>query len=312
VASNLVFFIIKLAAGLVTGSIAVLSDALDSGEDLIASGVALFSVRLALHPADLEHPYGHGKVESLGTMFEAGVIAAGAGFVTFYALSNITDEDRDIETTLGLIVMGAAFITNFFVGRYVFKVARETDSMILMADARHIMTNMAQAAAVATALMLVAITGNAIFDPIVALLLAAFLFYTAAQLLWQAINEIMDVSLPHGELELIEQAVRDGGPDVRGFHRLRARRSGPMRLIDMHLIMAPDATVTESHSVTEDIERRVKDHYPRSSLVIHVEPDDGRFRGPRDERAENRHAGRAGSISEPLPQAADEPHGHHH
>lgn len=310
-ASNLLFLVLKLAAGLISGSIAVLSDAIDSGEDLIASGVALFSVRLALRPPDLQHPYGYGKVESLGTVFEATVIAIGAAFIGYYALTHLTNEDRDVDTTIGLVVMSLAFAVNFFVARYVYKVGRETDSMILLADARHIMTNMAQAGAVVVALLLVATTGNAVFDPLVALLLVAFLALTAAQLFWQAIREILDVSLPEGEVNLIVAIVREH-PEVRGFHRLRARRSGPLRLIDVHLLMDPDSTVAESHGVIEEIEHKVEARYPRASIVIHAEPDDGRFRGPEDERVSESGAGRTGVLAEAQPDVPEELPGHHH
>lgn len=274
-ASNLTFLVLKLAAAIVSGSVALLGDAVDSAEDLIASAVALFSVRLAIRPPDLEHPFGHGKVESLGTIFEAGVISVGAIFITYSAIGHLDDENRDIETTFGLVVLAAAFVVNGLVARYVFQVANDTDSMILRADARHILTNMAQAGTVACALILVEVTGNALFDPIVALLLAAFLIYTAVQLLWVAIREVMDVSLPAAEIELISRVV-DDIPEARGIHSLRGRRSGPFRQIDMHVLMDPSTTVAESHDLIERIEQQVRAAYPRSSVLIHADPDDGR------------------------------------
>jgi cation diffusion facilitator family transporter len=296
--SNLTFLVLKLVAAAISGSIALLGDAVDSAEDLIASGVALFSVRLAMRPPDLEHPFGHGKVESLGTIFEAGVISVGAIFITLQALTNLDEPDREIETTVGLVVLAAAFVVNLFVARYVFQVANDTDSMILKADARHILTNMAQAATVAFALVLVEVTGNAIFDPIVALILAAFLMYTAVQLLWTAIREVMDVSLPADEIELISRVV-DDLPEARGIHSLRARRSGPFRQIDMHVLMDPATTVAESHDVIEQIEEQVRAAYPRSYILIHADPDDGRV---------EQHLPHA---KEDEPGLAERLHGHH-
>ncbi|HEX5939127.1 MAG TPA: cation diffusion facilitator family transporter [Dehalococcoidia bacterium] len=296
--SNLVFLLLKLVAAIVTGSVAILGDALDSAEDLIASGVALFSVRLAMRPPDLEHPFGHGKVESLGTIFEAGVISVGAVFITITAIGHLDDENRDIETTFGLVVMLAAFVVNGLVARYVFQVANDTDSMILRADARHILTNMAQAATVAFALVLVEVTGNAIWDSIVALLLAAFLFYTAVQLLWTAIREVMDVSLPAEEIELISRVV-DEEPEARGIHSLRARRSGPFRQIDMHVLMDPQITVAQSHDLIDRIEGQVRAAYPRSYVLIHADPDDGRLQEHLPEPEEDK------------PGLAERLHGHH-
>lgn len=296
--SNLVFLLLKLVAAIVTGSVAILGDAVDSAEDLIASGVALFSVRLAMRPPDLEHPFGHGKVESLGTIFEAGVISVGAVFITITAIGHLDDENRDIETTFGLVVMLAAFVVNGLVARYVFQVANDTDSMILRADARHILTNMAQAATVAFALVLVEVTGNAIWDPIVALLLAAFLLYTAVQLLWTAIREVMDVSLPAEEIELISRVV-DEEPEARGIHSLRARRSGPFRQIDMHVLMDPQITVAQSHDLIDRIEGQVRAAYPRSYVLIHADPDDGRLQEHLPEPEEDK------------PGLAERLHGHH-
>jgi cation diffusion facilitator family transporter len=282
--SNLSLLILKLVVGLISGSIGVLSDALDSGEDMVASAAALFSVSIARRPADLEHPYGHGKVETLAAAVEAGVISLGGIFITYQAIERIVHGGQDVDVGLGLMAMAVAAVLNTLVSRYVGRAAKATESLALASDAKHLQTNVVQALAVFTALVLVQVTGINLFDPIVALLLAAYLWFAAFGLLRNAVAEIMDVRLPEEDERHIQRSVLEHHPEVRGFHDLRTRRSGRLRYIELHLLVEPTRTIQEVHNLCDQIEADIQKRLPGSIVTIHAEPDDGRDLRPPEGR----------------------------
>jgi len=286
--SNLTLMVVKFVVGIMSGSIAVLSDAVDSAQDVIASLFAFVSIQFAGQPADEEHPYGHGKAESLAAAGQALLIAGGAGYIVARAVGRLIHHDFQIDTTPGLIALGATAAVNVGVVLYVGRAARLTGSVALRADTRHLWTNVVQAIGVVIALALVAITGDSIFDPIMALALAVYLTWTAAQIFLTALSEIMDVRLPHHEQELIEACLREHrSVGVRGYHHLRTRKAGRQRYIDLHLIVDPDQTVETAHTFCDELEEAIRARLPGAVVTIHLEPDDGRYRGPwHEERME--------------------------
>lgn len=291
--SNFVLMIAKLAVGLLTGSIAVLSDALDSAEDVVASTFALFSVRVSARPADADHPYGHGKAESLAAAGQALLIAGGAGFIIFQAVRRLTETDREIIVEPGLITMGVTAVANLGAALYVGRAARATGSPALAADTRHLWTNIAQALAVIVGLGLVGLTDRHIFDPIAALILSGYLLWTASQVSLRALEDIMDVSLPSEDIQAIEGCLAAHQAEAAGFHQLRTRRSGRQRHVDLHLVVDPHMSVAEVHDLCDRIESDIERRLPRTVVTIHVEPDDGRDWGPYHEAPEmeaRRHA----------------------
>jgi len=286
--SNLTLMILKFVVGILTGSIAVLSDAVDSAEDVVASAFAFVSIRLASQPADAEHPYGHGKAESIAAAGQALLIAGGGGFIIVAAVRRLIERDVEIDTAPGLIALAVTAALNVGVALYVGRAARLTGSVALTADTRHLWTNVAQAGGVIVALSLVALTGNTVFDPVLALVLAAYLLWTASQVLMAALSEIMDVRLPEREEQLIESCLSEHrGGGIRGYHHLRTRKAGRQRYIDLHLLVDPQATVETAHGLCDEIEEAIHACLPGAVVTIHLEPDDGRYRGPlHDERVE--------------------------
>jgi cation diffusion facilitator family transporter len=282
--SNFSLMILKLAVGVLTGSIAVLSDAVDSAEDALASSFAFLTIRLASRPADEEHPYGHGKAESIAAGGQAVLIAVGGAFIMFQAVRRLIERDIHIDTPPGLIAMSVTAVVNVAVLIYVARAARLTGSVALKADARHLWTNVAQAGAVMLALALVASTGNTIFDPIAALLLAIYLLWTAGQVFTAGLAEIMDVRLPEREELLVRSCLEEfEGVGARGYHRLRSRKAGRQRYIDFHLLVDPNQTVAAAHGLCDEIEQAIQTCIPGAVVTVHLEPDDGRLRRPSHE-----------------------------
>ena len=281
VVSNSIVLVLKLVVGLMTGSIAILSDAVDSAEDIGASSFDLWSVRLSAKPADLEHPYGHGKAEGIAAAAEAILIGAGGIFIFSQALRRLVGGGAEIDIGLGIIAMAITGAVNLSVALYVSRAAVATGSLALAAGTRHLWTNLAQAAAVILALVLVGLTGRREFDAIVALVLSGFLIFSATRIALGAFTQIMDVRLPPEEEDLIQETILRSGEDVRGFHKLRTRRSGRQRYVELHLIVDAAKSVREIHAICDRIEKDIVEALPGAEVTIHVEPDDGRFRQPR-------------------------------
>lgn len=272
--SNLTLMVLKLTVGVTTGSIAVLSDGIDSAEDAIASTFTFLSIRLSAQPADAQHPYGHGKAESIAAVAQGLLIAGGAVFIIIRAVQRLIEQDVDIETTPGLIALAITAAVNAGVLLYVARAARITGSMALRADTRHLTTNIAQAAAVFTALALVAITGNTVFDPLMALGLAVYLLWAAGSVSIEALSEIMDTRLPLAEEQLIEECLQ-ANTAVRSHHGLRTRKAGRHRYIDVHIAVNATETVERAHALSDELAASIQSKLPGAVVTIHLEPDDG-------------------------------------
>jgi cation diffusion facilitator family transporter len=281
-ATTICLLSLKLILGILSGSIAVLSDAIDSGTDVVGGTAALISIRVAAWPADQDHPYGHGKVESISASVAATVVAIGGGFVVFQSVRRLIVGSPEINVGLALAPMLVAAAANVVLTFYMRREARRARSLALASEATHLQTNVVQAGAVIAGLTVVGVTGLRLFDPLVALGLAAYMGWTAVHLARGALTEVMDVALPDEELRVIHDVISAHQDEIRGFHRLRSRKSGPTRHVDMHLLVDPHSTVEKVHAVCDQIEREISERLPGTTATIHPEPDDGRYRGPLD------------------------------
>ena len=281
-ATTICLLALKLILGIISGSIAVLSDALDSGTDVVGGTAALISIRVAAWPADRDHPYGHGKVESISASVAATVVAIGGGFVVFQSVRRLIVGSPEINVGLALAPMLVAAAANVILTFYMRREARRARSLALASEATHLQTNVVQAVAVIAGLTVVGVTGLRLFDPLVALGLAAYMGWAAVHLARAALTEVMDVALPDDELRAIHDVLVAHQDEIRGFHRLRSRKAGPTRHVDMHLLVDPHSTIEEVHTLCDRIEREISERLPGATVTIHPEPDDGRYRGPLD------------------------------
>ncbi len=278
--ANFGLMVLKLVVGVLTGSVAVLSDGVDSFQDMIAAGIAFVSVRFGRRPADLGHPYGHGRAETLAAGIQALLISGGAAFIVYSGVHRLIHPHHSIQTVPALITMALTAVINFGISRYSAHVAKVTRSPAIASDARHLMTNVVQAIAILAGLALVEITGRVVFDALLALALAMYLFWIAGSILWTTAGDILDVSLSRAEIDLIEQAIEAEDSGIVGYHRLRTRRAGQVPHIDFHLLVRRDMSVADSHVVADRIEARIRQQWPAAEIMIHVEPDDAAYDGP--------------------------------
>lgn len=271
--SNVVLTIMKLITGLLSGSVGILSEAIHSAIDLAASLVAYFSIKAAAVPADNDHPYGHGKYEDLSGLAEAILIFVAVAIIMHEAITKMLDlEGFHIETGWAIIVMIIAVITNIIVSRYLFKVAKDTDSLALLADAEHLRTDVYTSIGVLISLLLVHFTGYTIIDPITALLVAIFISFIAYKIIRLSIDKLVDISLPKEEEDIIKGILSNYSEEVISVHKFRTRKSGSDRFIDFHLTVESELTIKQGHILCDYIEHDIKKAIPNTYLSIHLEP----------------------------------------
>lgn len=279
VASNTTLVLLKVVVGLFTGSVSIISEAIHSGVDLLAALIAWFAVRTSGRPADEDHPFGHGKYENISGAVEALLIFLAAAWIIYEAVKKLLHPVPLEHVALGTVVMLISAVVNIIVSQRLFKVGRETDSVALQADAWHLRTDVYTSVGVMlglTALWLNDIIAPDVnlhwIDPIAAILVAMMIIKAAYHLTLESARDLLDVSLPADEEKWIRERVCDWSPTVRGFHRLRTRKSGAHRFIQFHLLVDGRTSVDESHRMNDEIVAAIKEQYPGSMVVIHMEP----------------------------------------
>jgi len=269
--SNTLLTLLKLTVGAISGSVSVMSEAAHSASDLIASWIAFISVRIADTPADDDHPYGHGKVESLSGMAEALLIFGAAGFIIYQATDKLVHGKGPEHVDLGLIAMFVSLAANSFISAHLFRVAKSTDSLALRADAEHLRTDVFTSLGVVIGLLLVRFTGMGWVDPVAGLVVALLILKASWRLTLDALNPLMDTHLPPEDREVV-RGVLDSEPRVLGYHKLRTRKSGSFRYVDAHVQLDDDLSLLEAHDITEELEDRIRDLLPHTEITLHTEP----------------------------------------
>lgn len=267
---NVALMVLKIGVGIAAGSVAVLSDGIDSGQDLVAASIAFASVRLGARPPDPGHPFGHGRIETMAATIQAGLIAGGGIFIVASAVYRLVNPPSEVGYDIGIVAMLIAAAANIALVRYTSRIARETNSPAIASEARHLWTNVVQAGAVILGLVLVGITGEVAFDGIVALALGLYLLWIAGGILWSAVGDVLDKRLTTEEIEQIREIIYAEGVD--GLHLLRTRRSGQVRHIDFHITVPGEMSVDESHALTERIDAKIEALWPGTVVTAHVEP----------------------------------------
>jgi cation diffusion facilitator family transporter len=275
IASNSALILLKVVAGTITGSVALLTEAMHSSIDLIASIVAFISVRKADEPADAEHPYGHEKIENLAAMIEGVLILVGSGVIAFEAIRHLVVGSNVSHLGFGIAVVAVSIAVNFFVSARLHRRALETDSVALEADATHLRTDMATSFGVLVGLALVSSTGANWLDPAVALLIAAAIVREGFKILNRSSRVLVDEALPADELDAISAEIRAFGPQgVAGFHKLRARRAGSRRYVDLHVQFVAGTTLEQAHETAHRLQDAIATRVPGADVLIHLEPED--------------------------------------
>ncbi len=275
IASNTLLILLKVVAGTITGSVAILTEAMHSSIDLIASIVAYVSIRKADEPADESHPYGHEKMENLAAAIEGMLILVGSGVIVFESVRRLVVGSHVDKLGFGIAVVGVSIVVNVGVSTLLARRARETDSPALEGDAAHLRTDAATSAAVLVGLVLVQVTGAEWLDSAVALTVAVAIVASGIRILSRSSRVLVDEALPADELEAIRETVTSFGPrGVAGFHKLRARRAGPRRHVDMHVQFRAGTTLEDAHRTAHALQDAIRQRVRGAEVLIHLEPED--------------------------------------
>jgi cation diffusion facilitator family transporter len=274
IASNALLIAIKLAAGAITGSIAIVTEAVHSLIDLVASVVAFVSVRKADEPADAEHPYGHEKVESLAATIEGMLILIGAGVIVYEATHRLVVGSQVESLGVGIAVMSFSVLANLAVSSVLARQARAHDSPALEGDAAHLRADALTSAGVLAGLALVQVTGIVAFDSITALVVAVAIVIAGLRIVRRSSGVLVDEALPEDEMDRIEAAIAAARtPEVAGYHKLRARRAGSRRHIDLHVQYRVGTSLERAHELAHAMRGEIETSIPNADVLIHVEPE---------------------------------------
>ena len=264
--------VIKVVASVYTGSVGIRADAFHSVIDLSGAIIGLTAIRLSAKPPDKQHAFGHGKAENIAGVVIGGLIIVAAGTIMYEAVERLRTGATLELVTVGIYITLAAVVINLVVSRYVFRVAKTTDSLALEASARDLLADLYSSCAVLIGLVLVRLTGVTALDSIVALIVAILIGKTAYHTIRRSVGGLMDSRLPEPEEAAIKSSILEHSGRIVGFHRLHTRKAGGQRFIDLHLVVPKDSNVSEAHDVCDHLERDIKKRIQCISITIHVEP----------------------------------------
>ncbi|MBR2526353.1 cation transporter [bacterium] len=274
ITSNVILSVLKIITGIISGSLSIISEAIHSLSDLFASVLTFFSVMKSSIPADEDHPYGHGKYEDMAGFIEGILIVLASLFIIYEASKKIIfGIDMDTENFLGILVMFIAVIMNIIVSYFLFKVAKESNSISLYADGEHLRTDIYSSLGVLIGLTLIKFTGYTLLDPIFAILVAVFIFKAGYSISKRAASNLLDHSLPDENINDIKRIIEVYANSVKlKKNSLKARQVGPTKDIDMILQFNECTSICDCHKICDEIEKQIQEFYPNCSISIHSEP----------------------------------------
>jgi len=273
--SNSGLIIIKLIAGFFSGSVSIISEAIHSGIDLIASIIAFIAVKISDKPADEQHPYGHGKFENVSGVIESLLIFAAAVWIIYEAVHRFlhpVDTISDKGLKLGIAVMFISGVVNFFISRRLAQVAKQTNSIALEADALHLRTDVYTSIGVSLGLLLLYVTSWQVVDPLIAITVALLIIFEAYQMLIKSFNPLLDSNLPKHDLEKIKEVVNKNIDSEYKCKLLKTRQSGQKNIIEFTLMASHGTTIETASKEVETLKAVIGKINPRAEVVVILAP----------------------------------------
>ena len=263
---------LKVSAYWLTGSIGFLSDALESGANIVAAIITLIALVIASKPPDREHAYGHSKAEYLSSGAEGTLILVAAVFIAIQAVTRLQNPEPLQQVGLGLVVSAVAAVANFIVARILLRAGQQHRSTALTADAQHLLTDVWTSIGVIVGVALVGLTGWLWLDPVIALIVAVQIVYTGYKLVREAVNGLMDVALPDEEVSQVLAILDHHLEDGVTYHALRTRQAGVQRFVSVHIQVPGSWSVQKGHELLEAIELDMYEVLAPINVTTHLEP----------------------------------------
>jgi cation diffusion facilitator family transporter len=267
-------FIFKVVVGLITDSISIWAQAVDSSLDIVAVVITFLTVGFSAKPADKEHPFGHGKAEDIAAGFQAVFLFAAASLIIYSAIRRIIYGETIRLTETGIAVMLVSMVASILLSRHLFRVARATGSVALEGNANNIMGDIYSTAGVFVGLVVVRFTKLTIFDPILALLVSILILRATYRVGRIALEGLIDFRIPQADEETLMATILEHSGQLVGVHEVRTRRSGSHKYIDLHLVMPKGASVEQAHEMCDHLEQDIVKRLQNANVTIHVEPCD--------------------------------------
>lgn len=273
ITSNSIIIILKLIAGTISGSISIISEAIHSLSDFLASVLTFFAVMKSSEPADKTHPFGHGRYEDMSGFIEGGLIIAAAMYIIFESVKKIfLGFSMETESMIGIFVMAISVIANIVVSSYLFHVAKKTESVSLYADAKHLSTDVWTSFGILLGLVAIKITGIHLLDPIIAIAVACIILKAGFSISKTTLNNLLDGSIPDYELEKIKNIINSTDEKILGYKDLRATSSGAERKIEVTILFREDMVLRDCHAICDKLENNIRKSFANSLISIHAEP----------------------------------------
>jgi len=267
--------LIKVTVFFFTGSMGVLSSAIDNLGDIAMSAVNFMSIKKSSAPPDRTHPYGHGKVETLAAGFQGVVITLTGAWIIYESVRRFIDRKMIASPEAGVGVMVFSIAVSFLVYRRIEKVGRETDSAALVSDSLHFKTDVMSGAGILLALLLVKFTGNPVFDYLSGVVVGALIIKSTVPLFQGVLDDLLDRELPQDVRDRIDAIIDRHRPMVVDVHAMRTRKAGSMKHIDFHVVVCKRANVQDAHRLAEHLEMEIEEELAQAHVVTHIDPCDG-------------------------------------
>lgn len=272
IVSNAAIIVLKVIAGVISGSISIISEAIHSFSDLLASILTMFAVSRSSEPADKEHPFGHGKYEDMSGFIEGVLIVIAAFYIIIEAVKKLlTTHHLQIDETLGIWVMAIAVVVNFLVSAYLLFVAKKTNSISIYADAQHLRTDVYSSLGVLAGLVVIKVTNLTILDPVIAICVATIILKTGFAITKETLNNLLDGSLPNEDIEKVENILRNS-KKIKGFKDLKTRKLGGDVEIEITLLFDEDISLLNCHDICDEIENSLRTTLKNARIITHAEP----------------------------------------
>ena len=274
VGSAVVLAVTKLFVGIATGSLGVLSSAFDNLADILMSGVNFLSIRKSIEPADFSHPYGHGKAETLGTVFMSVIVALTGAWIVREGVHRLRAGIIPSSVDTGVLVMALSVAASWYIARRIWKAGDETGSNALKADSLHFRTDVYAGAGILVSLLLFRVTGWKWLDPGAAMVVGGYIVLAAISIFREALGDLMDSSLPPETVEEIRRIIDSHKPLVVDYHKLRTRRAGSEKHVDFHVVVCRQFLLQDAHQVADHLEKEVSQALGNAHVVTHIDPCD--------------------------------------
>ena len=262
----------KLGAAWLSGSVGVFSEGIHSFLDLVSAGVSFFTVKEAGKPADADHPYGHGKIETLSSLFESLLLSLAACLILYEAVDHFKNPHPIAYEGMAIGVIVFSIVLSYWAFRQNQKAAQVAESSAIHVNALHFLSDVVASIGILVALVLMHLTGWLWIDPVIALIVAIYIFVISLKQVKGALLELSDTQLPESEIHSISEFIHEFKEHFINIHDLRTRKSGSTRHIDFHLVVCGHVSVEASHDLCDQLESKIVATYPQASVNIHVEP----------------------------------------